>query len=1039
MAEAGRLPENPVLLGERALIDGTEYVFAHRLSSVSNGPEVVVCSDGFGGRRYATEDEWLAGAERYAAQPPSPLSSTLTMHSSAERKIALMRLLFKGREDVYAGAYVGKLTGKLGYSPVCENRWDRSLCDCRNVSCAQCPNRHFAPLTDEVVQRHLLGKRDDWRDAIGVYVVREGDKVCFLAADFDGPGWHEEVAAYRDACRDQGIPVAVERSRSGDGGHVWIFFEEEIDARLARNLGGALVTLAMRRGGRLDFRAYDRLFPAQDRVPKGGFGSLIALPLQGRARRAGNSVFVDDSFEPYPDQWRFLSTVGRVGKTQAKRVASSIGASPLGELVDVSELEGASDMEKAGISDDAPAPSSGNPARPVQLPLSSLDFPATVHVTLEDKIYVDREGFSAAGVDRVRRLAAIANPEFYLKQAMRMSVWKTPRVLYFGEDTDDAVALPRGCQERLFDLLSEADVPWAIEDRRNPGRSIRVSFVGELRPGQDGAVEGLLRHENGILEAPTGFGKTVVAACLIARRKVNTLVLVPTSALLAQWRAALGRFLDIDEELPVLLTKTGRPSRAKRSVVGQIGDGKNLPSGIVDVALYQSLFEKGDIAGERRVKELVRDYGMVICDECHHVAAPRNAQVVGAVRARYVYGLTATPKRKDGLNAAVFMLCGPVRYRPQDAGWTADVSFKRYLVPRFTQTALDEEDSAEANFARQLELLGSDELRNRMLVDDADALIAQGRTPLVLTRLVAHARLLADDLAARGRTVFVLTGSDSRHERQEKVARIHALPPGERFAVVATGSYVGEGFDEARLDALLLAAPVSWEGLLTQYTGRLHRSYEGKRDALVFDYVDVRVPALGIMYRKRLKAYAKLGYAIPTRGELQSRGVEVPPGSLEDDGTERAGAILGPSDCGEMFERDLVAARRTVLVSSSYVNDRRIRELSEALATAVGRGVRVAIVAREPREDEKYCRAQRRAFECLESLGCAVKTTSSTCPDWCVVDGKTVWYGGVDLLGFSAPSECSLRFASVAVARDLEDAAAALVHVKGARSEEGSG
>ncbi|WP_425411950.1 TOTE conflict system archaeo-eukaryotic primase domain-containing protein [Magnetospirillum moscoviense] len=553
----------------------------------------------------------------------------MTGNASPAIKIALFRSLFRGREDVFPKRWSNPKSGKSGYSPSCANEWVPRLCGKPKVKCGDCPNRHFLPVTDTIIAQHLRGEGSDGRDfIIGVYPMLADETCWFLAADFDKKSWRDDVAAFLETCRIKDIPAAVERSRSGNGGHVWIFFAEPVPAGLARRLGAHILTETMERAPELGFDSYDRFFPNQDTMPAGGFGNLIALPLQRRPREAGNSVFLDDQFEPHPDQWQYLSGVRRMTLTEVTALTDE--ASRQGRILGV-RLPIDDDDEEPWL---AP-PSRRKPEAPVSGP-----FPETVDMVLGDQVYIDRTALPPALVNRLVRLAAFQNPEFYSAQAMRLPIFDIPRIIGCAELPSHHVALPRGCRDQAEALLTSLGIGIRCRDERYVGQLIDANFTGTLTLEQQAAADALLRHDTGVLAATTAFGKTVVAAHLIAARKTNTLVLVHRRQLLDQWIARLSTFLDLPPES-----------------IGQIGGGKRKPTGIVDVAVIQSLARKGE------VDDIVGEYGHLIIDECHHLSAVSFEAVARRCKAKYVLGLSATVTRKDGHHPIIFMQCGPVRFR----------------------------------------------------------------------------------------------------------------------------------------------------------------------------------------------------------------------------------------------------------------------------------------------------------------------------------------------------------------------------------------
>ena len=490
--------------------------------------------------------------------------SAINKYSSVNTKIRLFRKLFSGREDVFARRWYGKTTGKSGYQPVCENEWVEGICDKKAYKCSVCPNRKLLPLSDRAVYNHLAGKDEYGRDVIGIYPMLPDDTCRFLCADFDDAEFEKDVAAYRSVCEELNLSVSIERSRSGNGAHAWLFFEEAVPADLARKMGTIILTKAMQLRGELSFKSYDRFFPNQDTMPVGGFGNLIALPLQGRARKAGNSVFVDENFIPYPDQWEYLASIQYVSPEQVEETVTKYGKNnELGELVrDTEEKPWEAKKHHS---------------------LCQLDFPATLEIVRANMVYIPVTGLTSPTLNAVKRLAAFKNPDFYRAQAMRMPIYDKPRVICCADITKDYIALPRGCEKSLCDMLNEANVRYSIVDKTNPGTLIPVTFNGSLREDQQKAADAILEHDTGVLSATTGFGKTVIASYLIAQRKVNTLILVHTQALLAQWKKSLESFLCCELTPPETPKRRGR--RTVWSPIGTLGSQKNTLHGIVDIAI----------------------------------------------------------------------------------------------------------------------------------------------------------------------------------------------------------------------------------------------------------------------------------------------------------------------------------------------------------------------------------------------------------------------------------------------------------------------
>ena len=753
--------------------------------------------------------EWRS-RETIAELPASPVATRL----SPDEKVALFRSLFRGRTDVYPVRWESKTTSKSGYAPACLNEWVAGICHKPRIKCADCAHRSLAAVTDPVIYDHLAGDH-----TVGVYPLLHDNTCHFLAVDFDEQDWREDAVAFIGSCRALGVPAVLEISRSGDGAHAWVFFSQRVDARDARRLGTALISHVCARTRQLKLSSYDRLFPNQDTMPKGGFGNLIALPLQKRPRDAGRSVFVDDELRAHPDQWGFLASVRRmpVEDIEPTILQATGGSHPL----DVTFIED-EDRQTPWLT---PPRTSKKIAGPL---------PESLHLTLANLVYFQKEALSQPLANRLIRLAAFQNPEFYKAQAMRFAVWDKPRVIGCAENYPNHIALPRGCLEDAVALLTANGIRAVVQDERFLGVQIDVRFAGTLRDDQEAAVAATLRHDTGVLCAPTAFGKTVTAAALIARRCVNTLVLVHRTELLTQWHERLQSFLSID-----------------KSMIGQIGGGKSKPTGRIDIAVMQSLVRNEEHSA------LLDNYGQVIVDECHHIGAVSFDLLMRRAKAKYVLGLTATPVRRDGQHPIIFMQCGPIRHtaqRPDSAPQRMEVHPIRLPGPV--------DVPGDAGIQEIFTNLVHDTQRTRSIVDAVLECYGQGRKVLILTERTDHLTVLADALQQAVPRIFILHGRMSRKQRMATTAELDELAPNAARILLASGKLVGEGFDHPALDTLALAMPVSWKGTLQQYAGRLHREHSAKTDVRILDFIDAGHPTLHRMWEKRLRGYVAMGYAV---------------------------------------------------------------------------------------------------------------------------------------------------------------------------------
>jgi superfamily II DNA or RNA helicase/very-short-patch-repair endonuclease len=756
----------------------------------------------------------------------------ITSRSSPENKIRFFRSLFRGREDIYPRRFESRKTGRAGYQPACGNEWVRGVCEKPKIKCSECRHQRFLPVTDEVIRWHLSGKDAHAQPFVaGVYPMLLDETCWFLAIDLDQDHWREDTQAVVDTCGKIGLPIAVERSRSGNGAHIWMFFNEAISARLARSLGSHVLTVTMDSRPDLGLRSYDRLFPHQDTLPKGGFGNLIALPLQHEPRQRGNSVFIDAAFEPHADQWGYLASIRKIERSTVEAIVRE--AERRGTVLGVRIAESDDEDERMPWM----APPSRSPAlTPIAGP-----FPESLELVFADQIYIAKEGLPPALRNRLLRLAAFQNPEFYRAQAMRLPTYDKPRIIQCAEELPKHIGLPRGCLEEVRELLRKIKVEEVLRDERFSGNPLDVTFQGTLRPDQLPAAEAMSAHDTGILAATTAFGKTVLAAWLIAQRKVNALILVHRRALLEQWIERLSLFLGVPPK-----------------TIGRIGGGRKKTTGIIDVALVQSLVRNGI------VDDRVGNYGHLVVDECHHLSAHSFEWVARRAKARFVTGLSATVTRKDGHHPIVFMQCGPIRYRVDARQQAAARPFLHHVVVRPTgfRTFEPPEDDVRKEFQRLYTTLITNRHRNELICADVLTCLREGRSPLVLTERTEHLDELGGFLASAVPHLICLRGGLRRKEIKTLGERLAAIPESEGRVILATGQYLGEGYDDSRLDTLFLTLPVSWRGTVAQYAGRLHRLHDGKREVRIYDYADLDVPMLSRMFDRRCRGYDAIGYKI---------------------------------------------------------------------------------------------------------------------------------------------------------------------------------
>ena len=727
-----------------------------------------------------------------------------------EEKIALFLELFGARRDVYPKFWENLGSGKKGYSPAYINGHGES-------------GKRFLPLDEHVIERHLRGQQ-----AIGVYALRPDDSCIFLAADFDGEGWRENVLAYREAAQKSGVTAATERSRSGNGAHAWIFFAEPVPAALARQLGTILLAKASALRPTMSLSAYDRLFPNQDTMPKGGFGNLIALPLAGEPRKKGNTVFLDDNLEPRLDQWSFLATVHRLRREDLDRILGQIAPIAALALVGNDEIAFALESDECALDLSRPTIKAGMISGEVTLRFDSrLHIPRTI---------------PTAVLAALKRLATFANPVFHHKLRLRFATYDTPRFIFAGEWHPDRLVLPRGAMDDAVTVLESAGANVTIQDARSDGRRARWTFHGELRSEQEAAVQEMAKHDYGVLCAPPGAGKTVMGCALIARHRTSTLVLVHRTVLLDQWRKELGRFLGI----------------VKRKEIGIWRGATRRLTQKLDIAMLPSLARVEDHAA------FFQGYGLVVVDECHHVPAVTFEALLKACPSRKILGLTATPLRKDGLEKLIHLQCGPVRHTIQT---TTEDAPPRTVYVRRSSFHMPDVLGQRPPLHAVWEALVADAGRAKQIAGDIRAALDGGRCPLVLSDRKAHLEKLEAELMAQiglsDTAIYRLESGIGKKQRQairEDIDR--RFEEGKQFVLLATASLIGEGFDLPRLDTLFLAMPLSFKGRLVQYAGRLHRSHADKREIRVYDYLDEGNPLTIAMFRRRSGAYRQMGYRV---------------------------------------------------------------------------------------------------------------------------------------------------------------------------------
>ena len=906
--------------------------------------------------------------------------------------------MFWGRQDVYAKRSVNKETGKAAYYPQCNNFWT-NVCHKKikdGINCKDCKNRSYKTITKKDILNHLQGNAYNASDVIGVYPLLSNGTCRFMVFDFDNHDkdaeekdfansddtWVEEVESMREICVLNGIEPLVERSRSGRGAHIWIFFDKPIAASFVRKFGFALLDKGAEQINLKSFKYYDRMLPAQDSLPEdSAVGNLIALPLQGKALQDGNSAFIDGNWNAYPNQWETLFNKPRLSQgfleEKIKEWSNTID--------NIAANAAESDREK--------------PWNRMQH-FNKNDVEGKLHIILSNGIYVDNTNLKVAMQNRIRRMAAISNPVFYKNQAIGTSNYDTARWIYLGKDhLSGYIQIPRGLQDELWENIKQADIDYEMEDERQQGRKINVDFKGELRPEQDKALKELIRYDNGILHAATAFGKTVVSSAIIAQKKINTLIILESSALIEQWKEALEKFLNINEGLPAYETKTGRV-RKRKSLIGTLQGAHDSMTGIIDIAMAGSLCKKG------KYHKMMNEYGLVLIDECHHSASETIANVLKEVKAKYVYGVTATPKRGDGLEKINYMLIGPIRYSYTAKEKAKEQGMQHLVYPRFTRTVPPRgviTDKMHPNEA--YEIIHNNDVRDEQIIEDVKNCVAAGRTPVVLSRYKDHSEKFYERLKSYADHVFLMTGNNSKKEHRKILEQMHQVDKNESLILIATGSLVGEGFDFPRLDTLFMATPVSFRGVVEQYAGRLNRDYAGKENVIIYDYVDNHIPMFNNMYMKRLKAYKQIGYEFGDGLQTVKQTVN---------------AIYDGNNYSENYHKDLLDSNKNIIISSPVISGSKVYELINMLKEKQMSGVQVTIVTWTPDSygfgDATYW---MQLHEDMRRAGFYIRTVEEYCDRFAVIDQEVVWYGNINLLAKDKVDDSIMRVRSKGIAGEL--------------------
>lgn len=791
--------------------------------------------------------------------------------ASLEEKTTLYLSYFHGRDDVFAEQRINK-EGKKSCYPVCVNKgFDNGLCQLfRLKTCNGCPNSLYHGLQESDLVAHLKGKH-----TYGIYPLRDDDLTYLVAADFDEEDFRESALAFYQTIQNNHYDALIEISQSGKGAHVWMFFDKAIKAKKARVFASLLLSEAMSSSSHVRMSSLDRLFPSQDFLPKGGFGNLIILPLNGVKAKEGKTVFVDSSFAPYPleEQLSALSSTKKTSEEEVDLFLSCHKGEDVLGLLPKSVLKG--------------------------LTLKPADFgDKEIKVILTNEIAISKAGLSSEALLFLRRLASVPNMEYYKRERHRLPIFNfgkylIPGVLSLYREEEEFIFLPSGVLSDLTRVFEFVGVPHEIIDKRENGTDLGVSFKGTLYPEQSEALDGILSSDHGVFVAPTAFGKTVVGLSLIATLKRNALVVVPNLSLFKQWEERMHQFLDVSYSY-----------KKEKDMFGLYYGSKKRLTGQIDIACIKSLTGT-------EAKDLLASYGLVIFDEVHHLGAQSFEKVARSCSSHYVYGFTATPKRSDEEEPIIYKTIGGIIYEAEAVGGS---SLMKVLYPHFTHFLLSSEKKSEG-YAEILSALCDDKERNELISTSVNESLKKGRHILVLSDRLDHLKALRDLISSNEDNILTISGDKKASEKKEFYSKLSLCKNG--FVILSTGKYIGEGFDNSDLDTLYVATPFKWSGTLSQYVGRLNRSKEGKDNVEVHDYIDLHVLMFSRMYEERLRAYKKQGYTINGSGLFYEK------------------TIFSPFDYEKKLAEDLSLTKKSAVIVTSSIDTERAETLLSSIADKV--------------------------------------------------------------------------------------------------------
>lgn len=829
---------------------------------------------------------------------------------------------FHGNDSVYANRFYQRSKNTYGWSPACKNSF-KTICPHSNkvkIPCMECNYFSRIALNQEILLNHFYGTNNNM--GIGIYPL-QADNTCYFAAiDFDEDDWFESLLCVYRIAKSNGFNSVMERSSSGNGGHIWLFFRTAIPASLARKFAVQLLKEGMNRNKSITFSSFDRIFPSQDYVTENGLGNLIALPYRNEAWKRNNSVFIDENGVSISSPIVYLNTIRKITEEE-------INAYVIEDDYFFESIQGSLNL--------------GN----------NTKYTEKIEMTEGAMIQVLKSSINAATLNVLRRTASLMNPEYIDKVNQRKPIYKISRVISLYEEDDRYIYIPRGCLEMAKEKMP--DTKWNIKEKLSKGLPIDITFIGTPKAEQKEAVEILMRKDMGILHAHAGWGKTICGIYLISKVKVSTLIIVNTEAIQNQWIEKIKTFCDYEGK-----------GKKKDLFVGRLdGKHKNKLTGNIDVAIGKSL------ANTENIAEITSNYGMIIIDECHHVASNTISMILKNSPVKRIYAFTATPNRDDGLTKIIYMFCGPVRKRYLKE---YSSSFKKVIIPRYTNARILNKISSSTEMN---DILYKDKARNYLIFRDIHQEYRNGSKIIVLSERIAHLELLKEMLDNVIDNVYILHSKMKSKEQRKVLDEVRTLND-EPFVLLATSSEkIGEGFDLPVLDTMFLLLHISSENRVEQYTGRIEREYKDKEIVKVYDYVDMQINMAKAMFHKRLKKYQKQGYVIEENNQ------EITVDNI----------LYSYKQFNQKVKEDIEHARKEIIIFSYGANIEQFQSYYVLLQKQYERGVKLYFVVNKDIEED--------VLNYMEGLGGNVIYTTHN-KHLVLIDKELVWNCSDDLFDSSS-------------------------------------